>query len=141
MPKPRPVAPRPGGRGNIRGPSLNPKEPDKLSYPSFSFLYTKTKKYRVEDCEKHDKISLLKKLRILSQITWKEIAGGAKHALGYELIPQSDLNVSLPSHITPDTPILALRFSGKKPMLGYKEGAVFYILLIDKDFSAYNHGR
>jgi hypothetical protein len=35
--------------------------------------------------------------------------------------------------------IIAFRFSGKKPMVGYKEGHTFNVLWFDRAFDVYQH--
>jgi hypothetical protein len=47
---------------------------------------------------------------------------------------------SIPLCITPEVTLLALRFSGKHPMVGYREDDIFHILWFDFDFTLYDHG-
>lgn len=62
-----------------------------------------------------------------------------RHGSGYEIISRASLNISLPTHITEDINIIAFRFFGMKPMLGYKNGAIFHVLWLDRNFKAYPH--
>ena len=59
---------------------------------------------------------------------------------GAEKIPRRAFRVGIPQTITEDVPLLAFRFSGPKPMVGFRTDAVFNIVWLDRDFSVYNHG-
>jgi hypothetical protein len=88
-------------------------------------------------CEHSELISLIDRLRQLSGITWADVLQSHKHGFGTEKIAQYALKVTLP--VTPDVDVLAFRFEGKKPMLGFRDGAMFYVLWLDRDFTAYKH--
>lgn len=141
MPKPKGLkSPKTEKAGKLRAPQNVQNKPDKSRYPSFSFLHEK-RPYRVDDCERADKIALLKAICKLSQIPWFDIYSTSRHQLGgSETIDQSDLKVGLPPNVTKDVTILALRFHDRKPIVGYRDGDVFYIIFIDHNFSVYDHG-
>ena len=63
-------------------------------------------------------------------MTWQEIINVPRHGLGHEIIP-NDESVN----------ILAFRFSGQKPMVGYRQENVFYIIWLDRNFTLYDHGN
>lgn len=47
----------------------------------------------------------------------------------------------MPEFITEDKAnLLAFRFSGKKPMVGYRIRNIFYVLWFDAAFELYDHG-
>jgi hypothetical protein len=45
------------------------------------------------------------------------------------------------SHLTEDVQrLIAFRFAGNRPMVGYRVQAIFYLLWLDRDFTLYDHG-
>jgi hypothetical protein len=42
--------------------------------------------------------------------------------------------------LTRDVTLVALRFSGLKPMVGYQIDEMFRVVWFDRDFSLYDHG-
>lgn len=78
-------------------------------------------------------------LCLLSQMTWAEINRADRHGRGYERIDRSQIKPAIPAHVTDDVNIIAFRFCGKAPMIGYRDGAVFYILWLNRTFTVYTH--
>ncbi|MBI3441573.1 MAG: hypothetical protein HY052_07215 [Proteobacteria bacterium] len=108
--------------------------------PHFSFeQMQRNTGYSVECCQKDDRAALASKLYELSQITWATIRGSGRHGVGCEKIERPSIKAPLPLSLTEDVSILALRFNGKAPMLGYREGRIFHVLLLDWNFKAYSH--
>lgn len=108
-------------------------------YPAFSFKHSQ-KNYSVLDIDKDDSTALIKRLNKLSQMQWCDIQSADRHGLGQEKIKKESFNVPIPNIVTPDVNLLALRYNGKKPFVGYRYGKIFYILWIDYNFSVYDHG-
>lgn len=107
--------------------------------PKFSLRYM-AEPYCVSSCDKDHKVAFAERLRKLSRMSWSEIRQAPRHGLGSELIARDDLNVPIPPHISPDVNFLALRFNGKKPMVGYREAdGTFQILWLDHNFTVYDH--
>ncbi|MEL6880569.1 MAG: hypothetical protein AAFY33_10055 [Cyanobacteria bacterium J06643_4] len=79
-------------------------------------------------------------LRQLSELNWRELRAADKHGLGYEKISKKAIRPRIPLHITDDVNLIAFRFSGKKPMVGYRNGKTFYVVWLDRNFSLYDHG-
>ncbi len=75
----------------------------------------------------------------LSQLTWSQIKASPRHGLGYEKIDRNAIKSSIPIHIKDDVNFIAFRFCGMAPMVGYRDGAVFYIIWLDRDFTLYPH--
>lgn len=72
--------------------------------------------------------------------SWKELKRQDRHALGFEKIAKESIKTSIPQFITEDSNFfLAFRFSGKKPMVGYRLKNIFYVLWFDRLFSLYKH--
>jgi len=74
-------------------------------------------------------------------MTWIETRNAPKRGLGSEKIPRYRITRPMPGPpiLTDDVELIAFRFAGKNPMVGYRSGAVFRILWLDHDFSVYPH--
>lgn len=107
-------------------------------HPAFSFEHMITT-HSVERCEKEEIVSLSMALYKLSQLTWKQIKSAHRHGMGFEKLPTTCIKASIPNIVTPDVNLLAFRFHGKKPMVGFRSGQVFYIIWLDRDYSLYEH--
>lgn len=83
-------------------------------------------------------IRLFNKLRILSQMIWKDI-NVLPRENGTEIIDRSNLKVGLPQFMTEDIRILSIRFGSVERMIGYKLDNIFYILYLDVNCSIYSH--
>jgi hypothetical protein len=99
---------------------IAPATPKEKEHLTFSLRYLRPS-HCISNCNTAEKAALVEKIRILTTMSWMAIGMEQKHGLGYEKIPQSQLKVAMPAHLTPEENILALRFSGLKPMLGYKD--------------------
>ena len=107
--------------------------------PVFSFEHLRTK-YCISCCDKDQKAALADRLRELGQITWAEIQSAPRLKQGCEVIAHDSIKGDgIPSHITADMNLLAIRFCGKAPMVGYRDGRVFNVIWLDRDFTLYNH--
>lgn len=116
-------------------PEISPEQ----MRPKFSFEFL-TGKFCVSKCQRDDKAALISRLHMLSSKTWVELRDGRRHGFGYEIMYRADMRAKIPRHVTDDVPLLVFRFNGKKVMIGYKEREVYYLLAIDRNFTAYNHG-
>lgn len=106
--------------------------------PIFCFKHLQ-KDYDIPDLQQADQAALVNQLRTLSKLTWQDIKQSGRHGLGTEKIARSSIKVAIPTVITEDVQFLAFRFSGKKPMIGYRSHDVFHLVFLDHDFSVYNH--
>lgn len=92
-------------------------------------------------CESQELCSLVKQLRSLSQLTWRQIKAAPRHGLGTENIPISKLTRPKPKFLSDQIDsLMAFRFDGKKPMLGHRDRDVFHICFLDPKFNLYDHG-
>lgn len=105
--------------------------------PKFSLKHLKGGKFCLSRCEQSEKAAFADKLRELSQKTWQELQQAPRHGMGFEKIRGYK---DLPVDVSPDVNILAFRFCGKKAMIGYRIDETFYIIALDRNFTAYNHG-
>lgn len=118
-------------------PDLFPKSI--FNYPVFCLKYIH-KDFSLDHCDKSEKAALIERLYKLSTMTWEQIRMADKHGLGTEKINRDSIKAGIPSHVTGDITFYALRFSGKKPIVGYKSDFIFHILYIDRNFALYDHG-
>ncbi len=104
--------------------------------PLFSLRYM-SKDYSISQCTKDEKAALVDTFYQLSQLTWSQIKASPRHGLGYEKIDRKSIKSSIPVHIKDDVNLIAFRFCGMAPMVGYRDGSVFYIIWLDRDFTLY----
>lgn len=106
--------------------------------PAFCFQHLDSS-HPLEKCTPEEKVALINQIRLLSQMTWLQIKGAPRHGAGSETIARSSIMRAIPSHVTDDVTFLALRFDGKKAMVGYRIGRIFHIIWLDRDFTLYSH--
>lgn len=119
-------------------------EPPKVDYDKLPILFSFEKlvgdKYCYNNLIDEDKKQLLESIVKRRAMPWTEIKKTHKHGLGMEKINRGSIKGAIPKFITEDMDhFLAFRFSGKKPMVGYREKNIFYILWLDNDYTLYPH--
>ncbi len=134
----RRLRPQPPGRGQHIAPQPPVEESPEQRPPVFCLRYMR-RPYSVDDCDKDDKAAFASRLYLLSQMTWAQIKMADRHGAGTEKIATNSIRVGT-DHLPQDVDLLALRFSGNKPMVGYRDGVVFHIIWLDHSFTVYNHG-
>ncbi|MHC1788302.1 hypothetical protein [Solidesulfovibrio sp.] len=105
--------------------------------PKFSLRLLQTS-HCISCCTKDEKAALADKMHTLSALPWSEIRKSDRHGLGFEKIAPASIKAGIPEPAK-DKNIIAFRFAGMKPMVGFKEGATFYVLWLDRDFTLYKH--
>ncbi|MEG3937134.1 hypothetical protein QT995_03055 [Microcoleus sp. S36b_A3] len=125
-----------------KGKRISPREivdlPPEQESPLFSLGYM-NKDYSLSQCTKDEKAAFADTLYKLSQLTWSQINASGRHGSGYEKIAKSSIRVAIPNHLKDDANFIAFRFCGMAPMVGYRDGAVLYIIWLDRDFTLYPH--
>lgn len=106
----------------------------------FCLQHCRCKGYSLPDCERDERAAFASTLDRLSQLTWNQIRNAPRHGSGSEKIARGAIRAAIPPSVKEDASLLALRFDGMKPMVGYKDGRVFHILWLDRDFTLYDHG-
>lgn len=106
--------------------------------PYFSLRYMNNK-FCLSLCETKEKAAFADTLHKLSQLPWAQLKQQNRHGLGYEIIARHSIKSGIPKHIKDDVNIIAFRFQGKKPMVGYKDGHIFHIIWLDRAFKLYKH--
>lgn len=92
------------------------------------------------DCQTDEKAALADRLHEMSQLTWEQLRQAPKHGQGYEKISRDAIRPSVPAQVTPDVNLIAFRFCGKAPVVGYRNRRIFHVLWLDRAFTLYNHG-
>lgn len=127
-------------RGVKKSGDIRPRDESPVSYmdepPAFSLKYIQ-QAYCISKCDKEDQIAFLKAMFRRKETSWSHLSSCDRHGLGYEKINR--LNVQVPK-VAEGKAIIAFRFSGKKPMVGFRERDIFYVFWLDRDFSVYDHG-
>ena len=97
--------------------------------------------FSLTDCEKEEKVAFADRLYELSRLTWAQIMQAGRHGQGYEKLDRNAIKRdAIPEGISDDVNIIAFRFCGKAPMVGYRTAdGVFNILWIDRAFRLYDH--
>lgn len=109
--------------------------------PLFSLERLQSGDYCLSKLEKDDKAAFADAIFKRRNSTWNQIQQMSRHGLGHEKIDVTSIKVAIPKFITEDEHnLLAFRYSGKKPMIGYRIKNIFYILWFDHNFTIYDHG-
>ena len=113
-----------------------------IDYPIFCFKHIH-RDYNLDRCNESEKKLLMEHLVKLSSRTWTQIQLAPRHGAGSEKISLSSIKAPLPQTfpLTDDVAsLLAIRFDGMKAVIGFRNGFIFHIFYIDRDFSLYHHG-
>lgn len=106
-------------------------------YPKFSLRLLQNS-CGLDKCNKDERAALIDKFAELSRLTWGQIRQAPRHGLGCETIDANSMKVPVPEDVNKDR-LIAFRFCGLAPMIGVRREATFYVLWLDRDFSAYPH--
>jgi hypothetical protein len=109
--------------------------------PIFSLHLMGGDKYSLANCEVNDKAHFADALYKRARLTWADLRRAQAHGLGFETIPRHRIKATIPSAVTDDVnSFVVFRCIAEAPMVGYRDGAIFHVLWIDRDFTLYNHG-
>ena len=114
------------------------KESSQSLHPKFSFEKMASS-HSVSECQSEEKAALADTLYKLGQMTWAQIMQVNRLKSGCETITLGQIKAQGKDAITPDSNILVFRFSGKKPMIGYRLDETFYVVWLDRAFTVYDH--
>ena len=95
--------------------------------------------HSVRTCQHNDRAEFASKLYEMSQLSWGQLKQAPRHGLGSETISQNAIRAPMPQSVTRDIRLIAFRFSGKKPMVGYRVNEVFFVLWLDYNYTLYDH--
>jgi len=110
-----------------------------INYPVFCFRYL-VRGYDMAECDENELADLIQQLGRLSLLSWQDVQLAPRHGLGSEKIARTSISAPIPGAATEDVKFfLSLRFQGKKPFVGFRNGYVFHVLWIDNRFRVYPH--
>jgi hypothetical protein len=120
-------------------PPSTPQDPNQLP-PVFSFEYmVEGNGYSVTCCDRDNQAAVTARMFLLRQVTWLQIRQAQRHGIGSEKIARTAIKPAIPARVTDDAELLALRYNGLRPMIGFRDGRVFNILFIDHTMDCYPH--
>lgn len=96
--------------------------------------------YSVPCCNADHQAALVSRLFLLGQMTWLQIQNAPRHGMGTEKIPRDRIKPAIHPRVTEDVTLLALRYNGFHPMVGFREGRTFNVLYVDHSMDVYPHG-
>lgn len=132
-------SPQPGNVGERIKPRESGSGSSDVLAPIFCLRHV-AHGWGVDACEREDQAAFALTLQRLARLTWQQIRNAPRHGVGTEKIARTALRAGVPATITDDVDFLALRFSGKKPMVGFRSNEVFHVVWLDRSFSLYDHG-
>jgi hypothetical protein len=107
--------------------------------PVFCFKYLH-RDFSIDTIDKEKKGALLDQLYKLSQLTFQDIIYSQRHGLGTEKISKSSIKPKIPNFVTDEVELIAFRYSGKLPFLGFRNRNVLHLIFIENNFGdVYNH--
>ena len=138
MAKPRRIKGKSGKQGSL----VKSQEP--VNYdenpPIFSLEKLQSGKYCLSSLDQENKAKFADAIFRRKAITWNQIKQQSRHGLGTEKIPKTQIKAPIPRFITDDfESFLVFRYNGLKPMVGYRQRDVFFVLWFDLDFTLYDH--
>lgn len=132
----KPKNPSIDGKGKLRPPTVTASTQNQK--PLFSLEHLRGD-YCLSNCETNEQAAFANCLHKLSSLTWADIQRAPRHGSGCETISRTSIRPALPSFVTPEVNILAFRFSGTKPMIGFRKDRIFFVLFLDRNFTCYDH--
>lgn len=133
MGKLKPRTPETGERIRTHASSA---DTDDRKRPVFCFEHM-VSGFCIDDCNRDEKAALADALFKRSKLTWGELKQSGRHQLGYEKIDRTALNKKIPKSITEDVQVIAFRFCGKAPMVGYRDREVFRVIWLDRSYPTF----
>lgn len=94
----------------------------------------------LQRCETAEKAAFADAIFQLAQLPWSQIMQLPRHGMGCEKIARTAISGGIPAALTEDTNIIAFRFHGKAPMVGFRREDTFYVVWLDRAFKLYDHG-
>ncbi len=108
--------------------------------PIFSLEKLQAGPYCLSSLDQKGKADFAMAIFKRKDLKWSEIMQADRHGLGTEKIAKKAIKAPIPNFLTEDVDeLLAFRFSGKKPMVGFRQRDTFFVLWLDGDFTLYPH--
>lgn len=122
---------------HIPSPAATPFSHSEEEYPSFRFGSRDENKYCLHEGTKQETELLFKAFAKYERYTWNQVrsSGGQGQdsgGIGFKPVSSSALP-GLPSEVPSDVRIHEMRVNKKMRILGYRVGAVFYLVWYDRE--------
>ena len=116
---------------------------DRIDYPLFCFRHLH-RDFDIDKCLCADKTfsrQFLKKIGLVSKLSWIDIQMSDRRGHGTEKIFKSSITKSIPSSITDDVnDFLSFYFNGDRGrIIGFRNQMVFHVVFIDTELTVYRH--
>jgi hypothetical protein len=96
--------------------------------------------FDVTNLDKAARAAFALSLQQRAKMVWRDILMAPRHGLGSENLPRAVIKAPIPARFEDADEFMALRYSGKLPMVGVRSGAVFHIVWIERQFGElYDH--
>jgi len=110
------------------------------AHPKFCFEHIQPD-FDVKSLSPDQQAALACALQEHATLTWQQIKLAQRHGLGCEKIPAAQIKPSIPLRFSDADHFLAMRYSGRPPMVGSRVNDVFHIIWIESSFGdLYDHG-
>jgi hypothetical protein len=139
---PRQRIPHPTAGKSKRGRIPTPEAPQDYDQkpPLFSLERVQEGEHGYSALTTAEKAAFADSIYKRSGLKWIDLRRCDRHKLGTELIPRGQITAPIPAFITEDQDsFMVMRFSGKKPIIGFRERNIFYIIWFDRNFKVYPH--
>jgi hypothetical protein len=94
----------------------------------------------LDKCTNEEKRKFIEQVVKISSMSWEQLQLAPRHGLGSEKIFPGSIKSAIPGDLRDEVNmLLAFRFDGKKPFVGFRNGFIFHVFFIDRDFTLYNH--
>lgn len=121
------------------GVRADTSEPTDEKQPPIFCLRWLQKGFSTSDCTTDEKAALAERLVEMSCLTWEQLRQAPRHGQGCEKISRSAIRSGIPACVTEDVNLIAFRFSGLAPVVGFRARRIFHILWLDRAFTLYKH--
>lgn len=106
----------------------------------FSLEKLQSGRYCFSELDQENKAMFADAIFRRKNLTWADIKKAGRHQLGTEKIQKNSIRAPVPKFITEEVDsYLVFRYHGLRPMVGYRQRDVFYVLWFDSDFTLYDH--
>ncbi len=125
------------GSKNFKIPKIDQPPNYDSCKPIFSLKHMRYQgAYCISKCERETKSLILDTILRLSQYTWSQLKTFPKNT-AFEQMPYSRFKAPFPPIVTPEVPILVVRYDAGGRFAGYREKDIFHIIITGKNL--YSH--
>lgn len=108
--------------------------------PVFSLKHVQPGAFCLSELNKDCKAQFAHSMFKRRDLSWRVLKRTDRHGLGLEQISPAAIKAPMPNVLSDGTDLIAFRYHGMRPMVGFRQRDVFYILWFDHNFTLYKHG-